>query len=130
MDITWQGGWLYPGQSLFNINPQDGLQDRLFSYDQNFFLMMQNDGNLVVYDRNWNWGWASWTQGTDAAYVTMQFDGNLVIYRRNGAYLWATWTQGNTMVGPGQRGLVMQDDRNLVIYNPYPNYIWASWSQM
>jgi hypothetical protein len=56
MDITWQGGWLFPGQALFNVNPQDGLEDRLFSYDQNFFLKMQNDGNLVIYDSNGIWG--------------------------------------------------------------------------
>jgi hypothetical protein len=58
-------------------------------------LVMQTDGNLVVYDAANVAKWATGTQGKAVTHVIMQTDGNLVIYN-NTAPVWAsdTWNVG------------------------------------
>lgn len=58
-------------------------------------LIMQSDGNLVLYEtRRWPGQMVAVahtaTYGNPGAYLYMQNDGNLVIYR-NGQALWSTW---------------------------------------
>ena len=56
-------------------------------------LILQNDGNLVLYD---SLGaapvWSSNTWGHPGVSLSIQNDGNLVIYDFNGAVLWASNT--------------------------------------
>ena len=83
-------------------------------------LKMQNDGNLVLYDRG-NPRWASETAGQDVEFCAMQNDGNLVLYLQgSGRPVWSSDTQGN----PGSF-LAVQDDGNLVIYKP-AHPIWST----
>ncbi|MFC1836694.1 hypothetical protein ACFL2Q_18545 [Thermodesulfobacteriota bacterium] len=51
-------------------------------------LVMQDDGNLVIYAPGGKPIWASETDGNPGAYVRLQDDGNLVIYvaRKNGEH--------------------------------------------
>jgi len=60
-----------------------------------FKLVMQNDGNLCVYESNGNCTWASntWQKGQAPYRLVMQNDRNLVIYSHNGEATWAsnTW---------------------------------------
>src|SRR5688572_9141641 len=58
-------------------------------------LIMQTDGNLVVYDAANAPKWATGTQGKAVTHVIMQTDGNLVIYN-NTTPVWAsdTWNVG------------------------------------
>ncbi len=55
-------------------------------------LVMQTDGNLVLYDSNNYAIWHTHTWGNPGAYLSLQDDGNLVIYRPDGQYIWTTWT--------------------------------------
>ena len=55
---------------------------------------MQGDGNLVIYDANWKFLWAAWTQNHPNSRLIVQSDGNVVVYDPNNVALWATWTQG------------------------------------
>ena len=83
-------------------------------------LVMQGDGNLVVY--NTATGRATWNSGTagnPGARFAVQGDGNLVIYRANGTVAWNAGTHGN----PGTR-LVLQDDGNLVLYRANNTPLW------
>ncbi|MGE7439811.1 hypothetical protein [Kitasatospora sp. NPDC001175] len=82
-------------------------------------LIMQSDGNLVVYDEFNSPRWASNTvrEGWTAAF---QADGNFVVYTREGHPVWASNTWGH----PGSR-LVAQDDGNVVIYDG-SQPIWAT----
>ncbi len=60
-------------------------------------VVMQSDGNLVVYTANGTSLWTSGSQGTPGASLTLQDDGNVVVYGTNtsGAYpSWATNTVG------------------------------------
>jgi glucose/arabinose dehydrogenase len=75
-----------------------------------FLLVMQGDGNLVVYDRGVGPIWATYSR-TPGSYLAVQSDGNVVVYDLSGRAVWATMTYSPT---PTQ--LVMQDDGNLVLY--------------
>ena len=76
-------------------------------------LVMQSDGNLVVYDlsRPGYALWASNTPGHPGATAVMQVDGNFVVYDKNRRPLWATGT--NKYSGSWA---AIQDDGNFVVY--------------
>lgn len=58
-----------------------------------FICMMQEDGNLVVYDRNNNPIWASGTNNDkNQNRLDLQTDGNLVIYNQNQSAVWSSGT--------------------------------------
>jgi hypothetical protein len=84
-------------------------------------LVMQMDGNVVVYDENNRPRWASGTWGNPGATLRFQTDGNLVVYTASGLPIWASQTYGNS----GAR-LEVQDDGNVVIYNRNGLPIWAT----
>ena len=108
-------------------------------------LIMQGDGNLVLYNGSGNPIWASGTNGKGASTLIMQGDGNLVLYNGSGNPIWASGTnvnigntptsltlntsisQGALIISPdGQHRLGLQGDGNLVLYNGSGNPIWAS----
>lgn len=112
-------------------NPQSGKPDRLNSDDslkvgesitsQNdlFTLVLQGDGNLVLY---WSGGpaiWGAGTEGKSVAQAIMQGDGNFVMYGPQGEYVWDTATDNH----PGAF-LIVQNDGNVVIYDQGGNYLW------
>ena len=91
-------------------------------------LMMQNDGNLVLYRAGKRTPadavWSSRTFGTAARAMVFQADGNLVLYTADRKRaIWSTnsqvgcteWGQGG---GSSARGTILarQSDSNLVIY--------------
>ena len=93
----------------------------IHSSDDRFRLVLQNDGNLIVF-----FGtaplWKSDTARTRGAYrLTLQDDGNLVLHAVDGAVIWATDTAGTNA-----RALVMQTDGNLVLYSDI-GPVWSSW---
>ncbi len=92
---------LQPGETLTNggfIQSADGVSK----------LVMQTDGNLVVY-RNGVAVWSTSTSGAERV-LRMQTDGNLVIYSGATA-IWSSNTSG--YAGAFVR---IQDDGNLVVY--------------
>jgi hypothetical protein len=110
----YMGGQLTPGQSLS-------------SCDGRFDLILQADGNLVLYQGSTPL-WASGTGGQHAARAAMQYDGNLVIYSASGQPLWTTGIRDCCAIFY----LYLQNDGNLVIKAfelnfPYPTFvIWSS----
>jgi hypothetical protein len=103
------------------LNPGEMLRrgDQLTSANGHYRLLMQKDGNLVLYGAERHPLWASNTQGQRVERCIMQKDGNLVLYLPNGQPVWASNTEGK----PGSF-LLLQNDGNLVIYQPQP--VWAS----
>ena len=90
------------------------------SYNNKARLCMQNDGNLVVYDENWQPRWQAWTAGTgtsNSAY--MGGDGNFIEFGPSGNDVWDTGTWAN----PGAY-LLCQEDGNVVIYNSAGYALW------
>ena len=83
------------------------------SPDGRLRLVMQADGNLVLYRTGaspWAALWSSGTAGQPGARVVMQGDGNLVVYRGSVAK-WSSNTAGF-----GGSSIWLQNDSNLVIY--------------
>ena len=52
-------------------------------------LAMQEDGNLVIYDRDGMALWSSGTYGHPDAYLAVRDDGNLVICLRDNRPIWS-----------------------------------------
>jgi hypothetical protein len=96
------GSQLAPGERL---NPGQSL----FAGDGRYQLIMQTDGNLVLYQD----GAARWYSNTrpSNSYAIMQTDGNLVVYDTTGRALWNSGTRGYD-----NAFLALQDDGNLVMY--------------
>ncbi|WP_322756650.1 hypothetical protein [Frankia sp. Cas3] len=86
-----------------------------------YHLLLQTDGNLLLYGPGYHVLWSTHTYGTGVDHLVMQSDGNLVLYRSNNTAVWASNTQGV----PGAY-FVMQDDGNGVIYNPSGQAIWST----
>ncbi len=103
------GQVLLPGESVLSCGGSCGQ----------FVLVMQGDGNLVLY-QNGAPLWSSlWESGMmqPGSYAVMQGDGNLVVYGPGcGGPNGSCWNSG-TAGYPGA-GLSVQGDGNLVIYGP------------
>ncbi|MER5194170.1 protein kinase domain-containing protein [Streptomyces sp. NPDC002755] len=72
-------------------------------------LVMQQDGNLVIYDQDGKARWAAVTSGEGNS-ARFQADGNLVVYNSGGQPLWASRTSGHEGAV-----LVFQVDGNVLI---------------
>ncbi len=91
---------LLPGQSII-------VKGRLTSASGNYFLAIQGDGNLVIYNGN-NPIWQSDTRGSKVIF-SLDPDGWLRLKDENGKTVW----KSNTGTGTS---LVMQDDGRLVMF--------------
>jgi hypothetical protein len=101
---------LVPGQEL-------KLGDTIVSNNRQYTLILQHDGNLVLYRSGGGALWATWTHGKPVTKAVMQTDGNFVLYDNNNQAVWASWTHRK----PGSY-LIVQDDGNVVIYSPTPTW--------
>jgi hypothetical protein len=103
-DFSWAG----PGDGSGAYLPPD--TGYCTGSPTTFELVLQGDGNLVIYKSSGRALWASNTDIGDVTTAVMQADGNFVIYNREGRAIWATATNG----APGY--LCFQNDGNLVVY--------------
>jgi hypothetical protein len=88
----------------------------LYSDNHMYELAMQDDGNLVLYNRNGGGRSPLWSSKTDERAVVgaiMQQDGNFVLYSYDRKPVWATNTVRTSGVS---HRLVIQNDGNVVIY--------------
>lgn len=101
------------------------VDQQLESASGDYRVVMQGDGNLVLYEFANAPVWATNTAGIPAphtpTHAVMQTDGNFVLYSDDGVPAWATGSNGG-----GNRRLVLQDDRNLVVYDDAGHPWWAS----
>lgn len=114
--VIAQNAGLASGQSI-NVGKY------ILSSDAQSTLVLQGDGNLVLYS-DYKPTWWSGTAGhTNASYLAMQTDGNLVEYSSSNQPIWSSGTAGN----PGAY-LSLQSDGNLVVYSSTNQPLWASGS--
>ena len=103
-------------------NQQLNVNDQLFSHNGLVRLIMQGDGNLVLYRTVDDIAlWASNTAQKPVTHAIMQGDGNFVAYSAAGQPFWASGTNGHSGVY-----VVLQDDGNLVVYDGSNRALWAS----
>jgi hypothetical protein len=112
------GNQLVAGQALERERP-------LWSTNRVFFLIPQEDGDLVLYRQQTDGSqrplWSTKTAGKGGCKCAMQGDGNFALYDVDEALLWSTNTSGN----PGGR-VVVQDDGNLVVLRKDGAPLWSS----
>src|SRR5262245_22969027 len=104
-----------------NTNEDLAVVGPLVSKDGSSRLVLQADGNVVLYRSS---GVARWASGTNnAVSAVMQGDGNFVVLKAGRVPVWSTGS-----AGPASSAyfLVVQDDGNLVIYGPGDSPVWAS----
>lgn len=98
-----------------------GVNGALISNNQQYFAIMQSDGNLCVYQgtptKQGKYVWGSQKTGAGGQFFTVvQSDGNLCTYfgslGNQGNYLWGT----QRLAEGGKFFLIMQDDGNLCVY--------------
>jgi hypothetical protein len=92
----------------------------LASCNGDYSLIMQGDGNLVLYQGSTAL-WASNTVGSGADEAILQGDGNFVLYTSSGTPVWASNTAGNTGAY-----LNVQNDGNVVIYSASGAALWST----
>ena len=102
--------------------PPDGLapRERLRSPSGMLELVLQTDGNLVLYDSG-TAIWATGTNGQAVSQAAMRADGNLVLVGPGGTVVWEARTAGH----PGAR-LVLQDDGNAVVSAIDHRPLWST----
>ena len=92
----------------------------LASCNGDYSLIMQGDGNLVLYQGSTAL-WASNTVGSGADEAILQGDGNFVLYTSSGTPVWASNTAGNTGAY-----LNVQNDGNVVVYSASGAALWST----
>jgi len=92
---------------------------QLLSPNGTYRLVMQGDGNVVLYGGS-RALWASHTF-VPGTVLTMQGDGNLVAYTPTGRPVWASATNGS-----GATRAVIQDDGNFVLYRADGRAVWST----
>ena len=118
---VWDRMWRSPGrerrhQTDFTVIGAPGSQTALTGAHA---VVVQRDGNLVVYAAGNRPVWATNTRGSGAR-LRLQGDGNLVLTNGAGQVMWHSGTFGR----PGARA-VIADDGKLSVYHGNAR-VWAS----
>jgi subtilisin family serine protease len=108
-----------PGQDVVLRGESLQIGQTRTSTDGRYYLIMQGDGNLVLYTTAGQALWSSNTWGTGATYAVLQGDGNFVVYTAAGVAKWHTNTWGTAA-----DRLIVQNDANLVLYGPTGQVFW------
>lgn len=127
---TWQsdtgghGTYVNSGVDRLNNNTTTIISNSyLRSADKRYALLLQPDGNVVLFSAGYHVLWTSHTSGSNAAFLTLQGDGNLVLKTAGGTVIWNSQTGGR-----GASSAIMQTDGNFVIYNSAGQWTWQSWT--
>lgn len=95
----------------------------LVANDLGYRLVLQGDGNLVLYRKGGSAKWSSRTNTGDAAErptrLVHQNDGNLVLYTADGRWKWQSATASTS-----SHRLLLQKDGNLVLYTKSREPLW------
>ncbi|CAF1106878.1 unnamed protein product [Didymodactylos carnosus] len=119
--------WRIQERDTLRSGQQLERKEGLTSQNGAYRLVMQDDGNLVLYvsdkDVPANALWTTGTFSKGPHHFIVQRDGNLAIYDGEHRSAWAS----NTSRQDADQGrLVLQDDGNLVFYDNSNQAVWAS----
>lgn len=117
-------GWpTYNYLDTDHLNTSQSLSsgNYIASSDKRYALLMQTDGNMVLYGPGYHVLWSTQTGGNPYATLWMQSDGNMVVYNSSNQAIWASGTTGK-----GVTVAYMQTDGNFVAYNSSGGAVWGS----
>ncbi|KAI5081547.1 hypothetical protein GOP47_0001290 [Adiantum capillus-veneris] len=121
---------------LVSTDANTDYPDLIYSPNEQYYLVMQDDCNLVLYHAMsggtnkpiWACPDSKCFRHGSHCYARINLDGTFAVYNSNGKPLW--WTPTQCTSGPGcwsRTYLVVQDDGNLVLYlQETGEAIWAS----
>jgi hypothetical protein len=109
------------GGSVLQSGQQLNVNQSIQSANGNYRLVLQTDGNLVLYTKSSQALWSTKTNGKGATRFVIQSDGNLVLYTSANQSVWSSKTNGK-----GGTKLVIQDDGNLVLLNGSGTSVWST----
>lgn len=112
--------WDYVGSDYLYAGQELTQNQALTSENGEYALVLQTDGNLVLYGQDVTAYWSSDTDGEGGTYALMQTDGNFVVYDAYYDPLFWTNTDGNSGAF-----LRVQDDSNVVVYSSGWVALWA-----
>ena len=109
------------------------VNDRINSPDGKHYLVMQSDGNVVIYTtKNNNPIWATDTYGSgNGCHFDMQEDGHLVLYNAYNEAIWASGTHVSRDSKYAQKAwkpvkFVFENGGHLVLYSDTGKKVWSS----
>lgn len=90
-------------------------------YSGSYSLLMETDGNLVLYSSSGHALWSTRTSGT-RAHLVLQTDGDVVLYNSTGHALWSTHTAGSG----NSNVFALESNGNIVLLNAAHHVLWSS----
>ena len=109
---------------ICSSNNEGGLCPNSFNHPSGYSLVMQGDGNLVIYNDAGEPTWATDTDGEGATKYIMQNDGNLVLYKTNDKAVWDSYGDYPLDTSKAPYGLYMNGDGELSIKDKNNNIVW------
>jgi surface antigen len=106
-----------------DVRPNEALfaNQSVWSSNGAYRIIMQGDGNLVLYTASGSALWSTRTAGVSGAWAIVQGDGNFVVYNNSNQPVWHTGTFGNS-----GSWLNVQTDGNVVLYTASNQPLYAS----
>jgi hypothetical protein len=104
------------------VNQKLNTGQILYSDNREYYLILQQDGNMCIYNDKDQRVWQTNTSGKKSNYLIMQSDNNLCIYPSdNSGAIWCSMTNGK-----GGVNMSIDNDGVLRIYNSANQIVWYS----
>ena len=107
------------------IKVGEQLQEGQVKYSDNreYFLILENDGQLGIFNQNETKLWSSGPTASGSSYLIMQADGNLSIYNKtsNNKNVWSTKSNGLDRTHAS-----IDNDGVLRVWNKLNQIVWSS----
>ncbi len=119
-------------ETTLKLGEELKVNEKKYSINGKYYLIMQSDGNVVIYTDTDNPIWSTATNGSgDKARFAMQTDGHLVLYDYWGQAIWASQTHPawdskyNSSTWKPVKA-VLENDGSLVLYSSTGEQVWTS----
>ena len=108
--------------AILNVGQKLNVGQILYSDNREYYIILQQDGNMCIYNNKDERVWQTNTSGKKSQYLIMQTDNNLCIYPSdNSGGIWCTMTNGKGCVK-----VSIDNDGVFRLYNSSNKSIWES----
>jgi hypothetical protein len=106
--------WLKRGEEIEK-------EDWVWSNNGEYYLKVDDDGDLCLYDYTGRELWSAGCENTDGDHCVMEHDGNLVLYGKNGNAIWSSNTAGR-----GAVEMWVEDNGKVVLWDDDDREVWST----